>query len=322
MNAYKMAMELIIGSRLKRLSDKFLSDVSMVYRSDGIPFETAYFPVFFLLRHHGTLKVSDVARELAISQSGASQMVNALVKKGLITCNSDSEDKRIRTLSFTSEGSALLSAVLPVWDTIRASFRELLDEGENSRYFLQALDEIEMAISRNNLYSRAIEKLEKKRILTKVLFLPLDPSMEEAFRELALPWLIDNSFAAEGDTDFINRPHHMVRTGRAVATLARTQNEAIGCFYAAVDEGAVDEGAAAQISVFAVKEPWRGHGLAEALLQRLLLSLKESGVKTVSVIIDRKLSPSINTFKEAGFSLGSLVRGEGNETGFLLTRAL
>ena len=70
MNAYQKAVELIVGSRLKRLSDRYLSDVAKVYKAHHIPFETAYFPVFYLLSRYTRLKVSDVARELAITQSG------------------------------------------------------------------------------------------------------------------------------------------------------------------------------------------------------------------------------------------------------------
>ena len=63
---------------MKRLSDKFLSDVFKVYKSEEIPFKTACFPVFFLLSYHGTLmKVSDVVRELEITQSGAGRMINS-----------------------------------------------------------------------------------------------------------------------------------------------------------------------------------------------------------------------------------------------------
>lgn len=138
MNAYKMAVELIVGSRLKRLSEKFLSDIAKVYKARNIPFETAYFPVFYLLSHHkGPIKVSDVARQLEITQSGASQMINSLVKKELVRYDRDQEDKRIRTLSFTPEGQALLAQVKPVWDAIRQSFRQVLDQGDNSRYFLK-----------------------------------------------------------------------------------------------------------------------------------------------------------------------------------------
>lgn len=106
MSVYKIAGELIVGSRLKRLSERFLSDVSKVYKSEQIPFETSYFPVFYLLDLYGTLKISDVARELEITRSGASQMVNALEKKGLVRYDADKEDKRVRTVSFTLRNQA------------------------------------------------------------------------------------------------------------------------------------------------------------------------------------------------------------------------
>ena len=316
MNAYKMAVELIIGSRLKRLSDKFLSDVTLVYRSEGIPFETAYFPVFFLLSHHGTLKVSDVARELEITQSGASQMINALEKKGMIRYDRDKGDKRIRTIAFTAEGSELLSRVLPVWDTIKNSFREILDEGENSRYFIQALDEVEETIARKNLYARISETLNKKKILKSTIFEPYGSDHGEDFRNLCLTWLVENSFAGKGDTGFINDTLERVNAGVGIARVVRTENHVIGAFYVSIENGD------AVIEMFAVDQAWHHLDLEKEMLSQLLNILKEKQAHKVTVTLDRKLTRQVRQFKDAGFTLQSMVRGETDETGFLLVRTI
>lgn len=217
MSVYKVAGELIVGSRLKRLSERFLSDVSKVYKSECIPFETSYFPVFYLLDLYGTLKISDVAQELEITRSGASQMVNALEKKGLVRYDTDTEDKRVRTVSFTPSGTALLKEIKPVWTSIKNSYREILEEGDNSRYFFQALEEIEENITRKNLFSRVSRDLDAKRILKDIRFTPFAPGLEAAYKELSLSWLLENDFFQAGDTGFINRTAETVESGRAVA---------------------------------------------------------------------------------------------------------
>ncbi|MEJ2628142.1 MAG: helix-turn-helix domain-containing protein, partial [bacterium] len=75
-NFYRRVGELILGTRLKRISDKFLTDVSKIYKKLNIPFEVSWFPIFYLLNEKGKLSVTDLARELEITHSAVSQMIN------------------------------------------------------------------------------------------------------------------------------------------------------------------------------------------------------------------------------------------------------
>ncbi len=315
MKVYEMAGELIIGSRLKRLSEKFLSDVSKVYKSQGIPFETAYFPVFYLLNLHGTLTVSHVARELEITQSGASQMINALVKKELVRYDKDRDDKRIRIASFTPMGAQLLDQVEPVWESIGKCFRQILEEGDNSRYLFQAMGEIEESISQENLYSRIFKDLNKRQLLKNVVFFPYDPSLEEGYKALALSWLVENSFAKTNDTDFINKTGQMVETGQGIVRLAKIENDVIGTFYLSKIAG--DR---AEILLFGVDDSRRHLDLAQLLLSLLLETMKEEKITRVSIKLNRRLAPLIKLFMGAGFSLDCLEKSKEDETGFVLTK--
>ncbi len=315
MKVYEMAGELMIGSRLKRLSEKFLSDVSKVYKSEGIPFETAYFPVFYLLKLHGTLTVSHVARELEITQSGASQMINTLVKKGLVRYDKDKDDKRIRIASFTPRGVQLLGRVEPVWESIGTCFREILEEGDNSRYLFQAMGEIEESIAQKNLFSRVSKDLKKRQLLKKVVFFPYDPSLEEGYKALALSWLAENSFAGSNDTDFINKTDRMVETGRGILRLAKIENDVVAAFYLSKIGGN-----RAEILIFGVADSRRHLDLAQLLLSRLLETMKEEKITGVSIKLNRRLAPLIRLFRGAGFSLDSLAKSNENEIGFVLTK--
>ena len=63
MTFYRRTGELILGTRLRRLSERILADVSRVYREMSIPFETSWFPLFHLLHERGSLSVTEVARD-------------------------------------------------------------------------------------------------------------------------------------------------------------------------------------------------------------------------------------------------------------------
>ena len=64
MTFYRQTGELIFGTRLKRLSDRFLMDVARIYKTLDIPFVIGWFPLFYLLNEQGTLSVTEIAREL------------------------------------------------------------------------------------------------------------------------------------------------------------------------------------------------------------------------------------------------------------------
>jgi len=161
MDFYRRTGELIFGTRLKRISDKFLMDVSKIYKSLDIPFETSWFPLFYLLNERGELPVTEIAKELKITHSAISQMVNTLEKKKLIKFLKDKNDRRKRLIYFTPQGLKLIKVLVPIWKSIKTEMEELLKEKKHSRYLLLALDELEDSMEENDLYHRVIENLKR-----------------------------------------------------------------------------------------------------------------------------------------------------------------
>ena len=161
MEFYRRTGELIFGTRLKRISDKFLMDVSKIYKSLKIPFETSWFPLFYLLNERGELSVTEIARELKITHSAISQMVTILEKKKLIKFLKDKNDKRKRLIYFTPQGLKLLGTLVPIWESIKNKMEEILKEKEHSRYLLVALNELEDSMEKDSLYQRVIKDLRK-----------------------------------------------------------------------------------------------------------------------------------------------------------------
>jgi len=158
---YSLAGELILGSRFKRLSDKYLSNVYRIYREQNIDFEPSWFSIFYLLDRYNQITISDISQMLDLTQSAISQMVSTLESKNLVKVEVHSRDKRVRVVSFTEKGKELLASVKPIWKLIKSRMREMLDEGENSRYLLDALEEIEVSFERKPLVDRVLESLRE-----------------------------------------------------------------------------------------------------------------------------------------------------------------
>jgi len=163
MSFYKEAGELIFGTRLKRISDRFLTDVSKIYKKLGIPFEVSWFPLFYLLNQKNGLSVTEIAKELQITHSAVSQLVTHLEKKNLVKFTNDKNDKRKRIIGFTSQGQKMMRELRPVWKSMKESMRFLLNKKENSAHLLKALDEIESTLNQDNLCESVLRDIKNNR---------------------------------------------------------------------------------------------------------------------------------------------------------------
>jgi DNA-binding MarR family transcriptional regulator len=68
-------------------------------------------PQMFAMRyiyHRGECNISDIARELGVTNAAASQMLDRLVGQGLILRQEDPEDRRNKKLTLTDKGRELL----------------------------------------------------------------------------------------------------------------------------------------------------------------------------------------------------------------------
>lgn len=206
MTIYKKTGELVLGTRFKRLSDKFLGDVSRVYKSLDISFEPAWFPVFYLLNERGELTVSELATELEITHSGSSQMLNSLEKKGLLEYRQNPKDKRVRTVLLTEKGSELLKRVRPVWVSIKAAMEEILAEGSETSKLLLCLGELEEALQKRNLCDRVIDRFRISGFPSPCVYTQYSEESDHFFRELILDWITTRGDSPALLKDAINNP--------------------------------------------------------------------------------------------------------------------
>ncbi|MBW2059869.1 MAG: MarR family transcriptional regulator [Deltaproteobacteria bacterium] len=308
MSFYKEHGELVFGTRLRRISERFLADVSRVYKTLNIPFETSWFPIFFLLNQKGVLSVSEMAADLEITHSGVSQMVATLEAKNLVSFLSDRNDRRRRLIAFTQQGQELMETLKPIWKTIRRETEKLLAERENSSYLTVALQELEESMENKSIYERVMSALRGYQV-GQVDIIPFDPSLKYEYRDLIVHWLIESGEAEIGDEDLINHPDKITEAGKAVIFLARVER-----VYAGVIAAEIDIQGESKIAFFIVDEKWRGRQIGRRLLSQLAEQLHARRVRKVSVMFDRRFTHAVKLFKDVGFTLQSVVPRE-NVTG-------
>ncbi|MFT3823149.1 MAG: MarR family winged helix-turn-helix transcriptional regulator [Chitinophagaceae bacterium] len=161
MSFYQSLGYLVFGSRLRRLSETFLSDVNEIYKTHKLSFDASWFPVFYILSRQETVSIKDIADELCISHSAVSQLISNLQQKGLIKTTTDAADARKKVVTFTAKGAKLQQKIAPVWDALGAAMQELAAEGTHSKKILQAIDEMEQALEKRSIFNRVEQKLSR-----------------------------------------------------------------------------------------------------------------------------------------------------------------
>lgn len=154
MNFYESLGFLVLGSRLRRLSETFLGDVNRIYSAHKLPFDAAWFPVFYILSRKGAVSIREIADELVISHSSVSQLVSALQQKGLVKTATAADDARRKEVQFTAKGKKLQQQIAPVWAALTRAMEEMVAEGRHSKVLLKAIGEMEAHIARESVFDR------------------------------------------------------------------------------------------------------------------------------------------------------------------------
>lgn len=160
MNFYEGLGYLVLGSRLRRLSEAFLSEVNKTYQAAGIQFDASWFPVFYLLSQKESVSIKELSDATGVSHPAASQLVTNLKSKKLLKTTTSSEDGRRQQVQLTKAGHALLEQILPVWEALRLTMEELVASDPESAHILPAISGLEKSFRAASLSGKIGAKLK------------------------------------------------------------------------------------------------------------------------------------------------------------------
>lgn len=159
-NFYQSLGYLILGSRLRRLSEYYLSKINRVYQQEGIEFDASWFPVFYLLSQHQPINILELSETMQVSHSAASQLITVLKKQGLVKAIQNSKDKRKQEISLTPTGEKLLKVLIPIWETINSCITNRIENDPASKGFLLALNSVEQHLQSISISEEIISHLK------------------------------------------------------------------------------------------------------------------------------------------------------------------
>jgi DNA-binding MarR family transcriptional regulator len=148
-----------MGSRLRRLSESFLSEINRAYQNEGIDFDASWFPVFYLLSKNDALSIKELSEQTEVSHPAASQLITNLKNRNLVTSATCVDDGRRQLVTLTDKGRDLLAQILPVWDAILAAMDELIANEPQCNDLLPAVGAMEKLFKQHSLAKQIASKL-------------------------------------------------------------------------------------------------------------------------------------------------------------------
>jgi DNA-binding MarR family transcriptional regulator len=159
MNLYQSLGYLILGSRLRRLSESFLAEINRTYQNEGIDFDASWFPVFYLLSKNNSLSIKELSEQMEVSHPAASQLITNLKNKNLVASATCADDGRRQLVQLSAKGRELLAQILPVWDAIQLAMDEMVANEPACLQLLPAISALENVFKTDSLSGRIGNKL-------------------------------------------------------------------------------------------------------------------------------------------------------------------
>lgn len=153
---------LCLGSRLKRIGEQVQSDTQRIMERLEVPLQAGQYPLLAAIDRLGPLSIGELAEALGVTQPGVTRAAGLLAEAGYLTARKEKGDQRVRRLSLTAAGEALIArSKREVWPLIETAVRDICDTLDGP--FLQRLDQLEDALAEKPLHRRAAENEGSRR---------------------------------------------------------------------------------------------------------------------------------------------------------------
>ena len=286
---------LLLGSRLRRLSDQMHAGVDQRYRDAGVTISSRCFPLLFLLRDNGPTGITALASQIGQSHPAVVQLGHTLLDAGLVVELSDPKDERRRLLAVSEQGHTLLSSMQPIWADIRSALDVALEH--EVAPFITLLQRTEQALQTLPFADRiAAQQAQRERQRAGVEIVEFTAEHGADFKRLNIEWLERYFYVEEVDQRVLSDPHNNILAKGGRIFLARLDGQVVGtCALIRVDQRRFE------LSKMAVTASAQGHGVGRRLLQHALEVFKASGVALLYLESNSKLVPAITLYESVGF---------------------
>lgn len=293
MDFYSQAGKLALGSRLRRLSERFAEDAAKIYGLYEVPLDPRWFPVFYVLSHQAEASITEIAQMIGHSHPSVSQIVKEMKKKGLVVTDKSTEDARVNVVGLSAMGKQIIPKVEKQYLDVTQAVENLLSETQYDLW--KAIEEVEFLLSDQSFFDR-VQAIRKVRERQSIEIIDYSPAFHRDFQQLNYEWIEKYFKLEETDHQSLDHPDEKILKPGGHIYMARCKGEIVGtCALIKIDNTTYE------LAKMAVTESARGKGAGWLLGQAAIAKARELGAETVYLESNTILEPAIKLYQKLGF---------------------
>jgi len=293
MSFFEETGSVVLGSRLRRLSEQMTAQATEVYAFYHVKFEPRWFPVFYTVATQPGQNVGEIAERIGHTHAAVSQVLKELTKHELVSVQRGETDLRRSIVTLTEKGVELWPALLLQTADVRQATEELLAETRHNLWL--AIEEMEYALSRRSLASR-VKTVRDQRIAAEVQLLDYTPQHQPDFKRLNVEWIEQHFHLEEADLKALNNPDEYIIARGGHILLASYKGEIVGtCALIKMDDDTYE------LAKMAVTSTAQGLRIGLRLGEEAIAKARALGAQRLYLESNTKLKAALNLYHKLGF---------------------
>jgi DNA-binding MarR family transcriptional regulator/N-acetylglutamate synthase-like GNAT family acetyltransferase len=275
----------MLGSRLKRLAERFQAGAERIAEDCGLPTQPSQMPVLTALHRHGPQTVGDLAELIGISQPAVTRILSRLVELDLVDVGRDARDQRTRTIALTARGhDAMDLARTTLWPRLRAAVNEVCDVDA----LLAQVEAAETALAAQPLDQRPRGGLAIRRF---------SDDLADDFYRINAQWIEDMYTLEPTDVDVLTHPRErLIEPGGDILFVEDPKLGIIGtCALQKTGERQFE------LTKMGVVPEARGRKAGEFLLHATIERAFALGCDRLYLLSNAKGAAGVHLYEKAGF---------------------
>ena len=293
MDFYQQTGKVALGSRLRRLSDRFLGDAAKIYTLYDVALDPKWFAVFRVLSHQTEASITEIAHIIGHSHPSVSQIVKEMKQRGFVVTDKSQQDARVNVVRLSDRGRGLLPNFAEQCQDVAQAVEELLAETQFDLW--NAIAEVEFLLSEKGFFDR-VQEVRKVRERQLVEIIDYAPEFSEDFKRLNYEWIEKYFTVEDTDRQYLDHPQTKILDPGGYIHMARYVGEIVGtCALVKMDDDTYE------LAKMAVTETARGRGIGHLLGEVAIAKARELGAKRLYIESNTILKPAIKLYQKLGF---------------------
>jgi len=295
MEFFNRVGKLALGSRLRILTEKMVSDASLIYKMYGVELQPKWFPAFYLLAEDGDKAITEIAKEIGHSHASVSKIISEMVKNGIVTEKKDKTDGRRTVAALSKKGKDIAVKIKDQYTDINSAVDELSSQATYDLW--KAIAEWEYLLEQKTLFER-VQEHRKRRESQKVEIVDYRPAYKKVFKDMNEEWISRYFKMEETDRKALDNPKGYILDKGGFILVALFNGEPAGvCALVKMEDPLYDF----ELAKMAVSPKFQGHHIGYKLGLAAIEKAKASGASGLFLESNTLLKPAIRLYEKLGF---------------------